>query len=127
MTILCHSVFAALIMSMTYGLEIQDEHNEHVIEATAWTRLFNEAIQPGRFWVDVMPLSKKTCNCLGIEYTNICNELVKHVPGWLPGAGFKTFAQEMKMHLANAIERPFNVAKRNFVILLIEDFLRSLH
>lgn len=45
-----YSIFAALIMSMTYGIEIQDERNEHVVAATTWTAAFNEAVQPGRFW-----------------------------------------------------------------------------
>lgn len=41
---------------MTYGVHIEDERNEHVVEATLWLEAFNEAIQPGRFWVDIMPI-----------------------------------------------------------------------
>lgn len=50
------SAFASLILSISYGLEIQDETNEHVVESEAWMEGFNKAIQPGRYWVDGMPL-----------------------------------------------------------------------
>ncbi|KAK7688917.1 hypothetical protein QCA50_007608 [Cerrena zonata] len=88
--------FAALILRMTYGVHIENERNEHVVEATLWLEAFNEAIQPGRFWVDIMPI-------------------LKYVPTWFPGAGFKKFALKARKHMYNALDRPLDFVKANLL------------
>ncbi|CAL1703243.1 unnamed protein product [Somion occarium] len=91
---LIHSrfVFAALIMNVTYGVHIEDEHNKHLVEAEAWQHGFNQAIQPGHFWVDYLPI-------------------LKYVPAWFPGASFKRKALRWRQHMYNARDGPFNEAK----------------
>ena len=51
-----NSVFAAMLLNVTYGITIENESNEYLIAAEAWQHGFNQAILPGRFWVDYFPL-----------------------------------------------------------------------
>lgn len=50
------SVFAAMLLNVTYGIIIEDESNEYLLAAEAWQHGFNQAILPGRFWVDYFPM-----------------------------------------------------------------------
>ena len=45
-------------MTTTYGVHIEDESNEHVVQAEEWQHGFNQGVQPGRFWVDYLPIRK---------------------------------------------------------------------
>ena len=45
-------------MDVIYGIKIKDADNKHVLEAEAWVEGFNQAIDPGRFWVDRFPIRK---------------------------------------------------------------------
>ncbi|CAL1703205.1 unnamed protein product [Somion occarium] len=92
-----HLVFAALLMNITYGVRIEDESNEHVVEAEAGQQGFNQAIQPGRFWVDYL-------------------HILKYVPAWIPGANFKRLASQWRQHMYHARDRPFDEAKASLML-----------
>ncbi|CAL1703236.1 unnamed protein product [Somion occarium] len=90
-------VFAALLMNVTYGMHIEDEHNEHLVEAEKWQHGFNQAIQPGRFWVDYLPI-------------------LKYIPAWMPRANFKRLALQWRQNMYHARDRPFDGAKADLII-----------
>ncbi|KAK7688867.1 hypothetical protein QCA50_007556 [Cerrena zonata] len=85
-------VFAAMLLNVTYGITIEDESNEHLIAAEAWQHGFNQAILPGRFWVDYFPI-------------------LKYIPEWFPGAAFKRSAAKWRENMYKARDHTFNVAK----------------
>jgi hypothetical protein len=45
----------------------------------------------------------------------ILPDVVKHVPAWMPGAGFKRKAREWRKLSRELIERPFAMVKRKMV------------
>jgi len=70
LTALLSSAFAATILSVAYGITIKDSDDPYISIAETALNGFAIAGTPGAFLVDYLPL-------------------LKHVPSWVPGAGFK--------------------------------------
>ncbi|KAK7688871.1 hypothetical protein QCA50_007561 [Cerrena zonata] len=87
-----HFLFSAILMDTIYGIPIADITNIHVAEAEKSVEGFNEAIEPGRFWVDFLPL-------------------LKYVPDWFPGANFQRLAADWRLHMFKARDGPFYETK----------------
>ncbi|KAJ2934714.1 hypothetical protein H1R20_g2365, partial [Candolleomyces eurysporus] len=75
---------AEVIMSIAYGIQLQEENDPYVKLAEAATQGAIIAGVPGRFLVDAIPL-------------------LKYVPAWFPGASFKRKAHEWS-EMAKAME-----------------------
>ncbi|KAF8199264.1 cytochrome P450 [Mycena galopus ATCC 62051] len=82
-----------LIMSITYGLEVLPKNDPYVELAEAAVEGLNTAMIPGRFLVDSFPL-------------------LKYVPPWFPGAGFRRKAREWRRLARGMVEKPFVEAKQ---------------
>ncbi|KAG6827710.1 hypothetical protein H0H87_003923, partial [Tephrocybe sp. NHM501043] len=84
----------ATIMAITYGIVVQPKDDPHIARAAqATTPLFLASI-PGTFLVDSLPI-------------------LKHVPEWMPFAGFKVKARLWRKLALDMINLPYNVAKQN--------------
>ncbi|KAF8897012.1 cytochrome P450 [Mucidula mucida] len=66
-----------IILRITYGIEVQDKTDPFVIQAEKGMHALAVAGCPGAFLVDTWPI-------------------LRFVPSWVPGAGFKTWAKEAK-------------------------------
>ncbi|KAJ7750432.1 cytochrome P450 [Mycena maculata] len=84
--------FAAEIMDVTYGLPVNDLDNEYVTIAETAASLVSQAAVPGAFVVDLFPI-------------------LKHVPSWFPGAGFKRKAKVWRALNDVMRTKPFIAAK----------------
>jgi len=82
------------IMSIAYGLEIQPENDPYVKMAEKGFQPLVAAAVPGAYLVDTL-------------------HFLKHVPEWVPGAGFQKKAREWKKWARKMVEVPFEAAKRN--------------
>jgi len=82
----------ALIMSITYGLDIQSADDPD-LKATVdgWDGL-RAAVMPGSFLVDAFPL-------------------LRYVPSWFPGGGFQTIAKRARKNMADSISGSMSRAK----------------
>ena len=107
-------VFAAILMDVIYGTKIEDANNKHVVEAEAWDEGFNQAVAPGRFWVDSLPMCKPGMLCSS-HYASVKQLIVKYVPEWFPGAGFQRLAAGWRRSMYNARDGPFDEAKNSYV------------
>lgn len=58
------------MLQVTYGLHVEDPHDEHVALAEAAVAILNIISVPGRYIVEVFPT-------------------LRFLPSWLPGAKFK--------------------------------------
>ncbi|KZV94880.1 cytochrome P450 [Exidia glandulosa HHB12029] len=76
------------IMGMVYGVRVEDTSHEYVTNAEAAIALFAKAIQPGRYFVDAIPI-------------------MRYLPEWLPFAKFKREAREARIVRARGAELPF--------------------
>ena len=78
-------------MSMTYGIEIKDTNDPFINLAEAAVKSGSEAAVPGAFLVDVIPI-------------------LKHVPEFVPGAGFQKQARIWRKLQEDFRERPYVAA-----------------
>ncbi|GJE86541.1 cytochrome P450 [Phanerochaete sordida] len=82
----------AIILTLSYGYEIQEECDPYVALVNAAMEQFATAMTPGAFLVDVFPL-------------------LRYVPAWFPGASFKAKARVWKDTLHTMADVPHKFVK----------------
>ncbi|KAJ6569258.1 cytochrome P450 [Mycena capillaripes] len=82
-----------LIMSAAYGISVLPSNDPYVDLARKAIHAFSVANVPGLYLVDTFPI-------------------LKHVPRWFPGAGFKRNAEKWKKLARAMVEVPFAETKR---------------
>ncbi|KAJ7101265.1 cytochrome P450 [Mycena belliarum] len=103
---------AEVIMSVAYGIEVKPKDDPYVLLAHKALRTFSAAGVPGKYLVDSLPW-------------------LKHLPAWLPGAGFKRQAREWRKLSQAMRDVPFAETKRQVELgtapsSLAADSLRAL-
>ncbi|KAJ7251305.1 cytochrome P450 [Mycena rebaudengoi] len=83
----------ALIMSIAYGIDTLPCNDPYMKTAEAVIDAVAQAAIPGRYLVDMIPI-------------------LKYVPAWFIGAGFKRQAREWKRLTDKMVQLPFQAAKR---------------
>ncbi|KAJ2918144.1 hypothetical protein MD484_g2268, partial [Candolleomyces efflorescens] len=86
-----HHAIGGILMNIAYGFDPKPKDDPYITVALEVTYAFQAAVLPGAFLVDQLPL-------------------LKYVPGWIPGAGFKRFAEYYREATYSAQYRPFNFA-----------------
>ncbi|KAF9458365.1 cytochrome P450 [Collybia nuda] len=84
--------FAAMIMDVTYGIKVSEANDPYVTTAEEALHGMSQAAVQGRFLVDVLPI-------------------LKYIPSWMPGAGFKRDAAEWKKLTLSMAQKPFKHVK----------------
>ncbi|KAF8874751.1 cytochrome P450 [Infundibulicybe gibba] len=87
-----HHTFAATIMKITYGINIEEENDPYVETAEDALDAMVKAGVPGAFLVDFIPI-------------------LKYVPAWMPGAGFKRKAAHWRNLSYEMVEKPWSFVK----------------
>ncbi|KAF9645498.1 CyP450 monooxygenase [Thelephora ganbajun] len=85
----------SLALSVAYGLNVGSESEEVYSTSEGAMNAFDIAMVPGTFLVDTLPI-------------------LKYVPEWFPGAGFKTFARIAKKNIDDSVNSPFKHVKESF-------------
>lgn len=102
---------SAIAYRVAYGYNIKDENDPMLVRADKAMRILEQILRPANFLVDVLPI-------------------LKYVPEWMPGAGFKRIAKEYKAHYEETRETPFHMVERDiaagtatpsFVATLLEE------
>ncbi|KZO94968.1 cytochrome P450 [Calocera viscosa TUFC12733] len=83
---------ASSIMRISYGYELEQEDDPLLRMANRAMESFNAACYPGRWIVDTLPF-------------------LKHVPEWVPGAGFQKTARVWRERAEHLFNDPFNLVK----------------
>ncbi|KAK0478627.1 cytochrome P450 [Armillaria luteobubalina] len=83
----------ANIMQISYGYEIQEKNDPFAGLANEAAHHFALSTTPGTFLVNIIPI-------------------LRHIPDWFPGAGFKRTAKEWRSTLQELMEQPYNYAKQ---------------
>lgn len=86
---------AHVIMKRVYGHTVSDNNDPYVRLVEEASQSTSEAAVPGAFLVDLFPS-------------------LKHVPEWMPGAGFKTKAKEWRKLSQAMINVPYDMVKEKF-------------
>jgi len=85
---------AAVILSVARGHNMKSMDDPYIVAAQEILTIFGQATKAGEFHVDNWPI-------------------LKHVPSWFPGAGFKRQAMEWKEQLMRLVNEPIETVKRN--------------
>ncbi|TFK25339.1 cytochrome P450 [Coprinopsis marcescibilis] len=91
MEILRH-LAAETVLKIAYGIEIQAKNDPYVRVAEAAVHTLLAAAVPGAYLVDAIPL-------------------LKYIPAWVPGAGFRTEAKEWRVLANKMVEDPYRAVK----------------
>jgi hypothetical protein len=84
------------ILSSTYGLNVHPKNDPFMESAEKANEALMNVPYPGAYLVDHLPI-------------------LKHVPGWLPGAKFKRDANEWRKLTLDSINKPFDALKADMV------------
>ncbi|KAJ7137669.1 cytochrome P450 [Mycena epipterygia] len=106
-----HQTASAIALRITYGYTVQGENDPIVSLVNSVMEEFSASVVPGAFLVDLIPI-------------------LKYVPSWMPGAGFRRKAKAWASHLNEMIDKPFKLvedqlaqgtAEDSFVSLLLQE------
>ena len=81
-------------MAFTCGLDVQPDNDPYIDTSEEAAHMVAQML--GSNFVDALPI-------------------LKHVPEWIPGAGFQTRAREAKAIAHRILENPFKIAKDHIV------------
>lgn len=84
------------MMKITYGITVKDKDDEYISCAEEALKGLGEAATPGRFLVDIFPI-------------------MKWIPSWIPGAGWKRKAEYWAIINTKIINEPFEWVKKQIV------------
>ncbi|KAI0760097.1 cytochrome P450 [Fomes fomentarius] len=82
------------ILSVTYGIDVESHDNSYFVMAETASRFSIEQIATGSRLVDILPI-------------------LKHLPDWFPGAGFKREAGEVRAVADRMLNEPFEMVCRH--------------
>ncbi|KAJ7187835.1 cytochrome P450 [Mycena filopes] len=80
------------IVESTYGITIDGPSDQFILLSQQTHETIQHAVVPGTFLVDIFPI-------------------LKYVPSWLPGAGFKRLAHLANSRRHNMVNAPFQISK----------------
>ena len=83
-------------IQLAYGIEVLPHDDPHVLLAEKALDGFANAASPGAFLVDIL-------------------HFLKHVPSFMPGAGFKKQALIWRQWMLDFVNSPFTVAMKEIV------------
>jgi hypothetical protein len=102
-----------LILSVTYGIEVLPVDDPYIALVEEAVQSASEATIPGKFLV-------VSCIPDGVTHIPILSTqdsipMLKYVPHWVPGAGFKRKANELRKLGQALLDVPFAEVKRQIV------------
>jgi len=88
-----HRLTASLMMESIYGHTVTSDDDEYLHYAEAALKGTTEVASPGAAIVDILPF-------------------IRHIPSWMPGAGFKREATKVKVSIEEAHVKPYEMVER---------------
>ena len=115
----CHRLPGAIILKISHGYTINPYGPDPFVELAdkAVGTVFAEAFQAGRWLVDVVPACTLHILSRAESMWPIHDllTLVRYLPEWLPGAGFKKQAREWGRIVSDFYDKPFAFVKHQMV------------
>ncbi|EKM54955.1 uncharacterized protein PHACADRAFT_194981 [Phanerochaete carnosa HHB-10118-sp] len=91
-----HLMAGGLIVSVAYAIDIKDKNDPYLTNAEHSLEAVRKTLIPGAYLVDILPF-------------------LKHVPEWVPGAGFQREAKEWRKSIMYVLHVPYNAVKQRMV------------
>lgn len=103
-----------MIVDLSYGREPKVGNSGYIDYAEYVHEIFGYAARSFAFLVDIIPLRELSHFLLSIN-VHMPLVSVKHVPEWLPGAGFQRQARKWRGELDIMAQVPFDMVKSDMV------------
>lgn len=87
-----HSAFSSIIMEVVYGIKVHEPNDKYFKMVGRMAEIAQTIAIPGNFLVEAFPL-------------------LRYLPSWFPGGGFKKWAKHAKQDLLYIVESLFEGAK----------------
>ena len=97
---------------MSHGYQVQDDHDRFVQNAENGLLIFGQSTTPGAYLVDVLPVRRSQLRGT-MANTERC--IVRYIPEWFPGAGFKSAARKWKEEVQEMVDQPHRWVKEQMV------------
>lgn len=110
------SAIAALVMGMTYGLDITSNEDRFLRAAIEALKSTLRVMVPGAFLVDIIPMRAFRTDYEKHRTTQLTIHTVRYVPKWFPGAGFQTFAKVARVKSDLAVDGPLKYVKESMKV-----------
>ncbi len=104
-------------MNVTYGIEVSDEDDRYITVAEKALDGMAKAAHPGAFLVDIFPI-RTFLHHIPRVHCLIPTSIVKHVPEFMPFAGFKRKAREWRKAVLEMRDAPYEAVKNALVRLV---------
>ena len=118
-----------MLLKVFYGIDTQPDNDPFVRDAKIAMHGFSSAVNAGEFLVNAIPICTHIF-LLGVYRGPVLinvNSLVKYVPEWFPGAGFRVKARKWRLSGYNMLNNTFeNVEIRMASHLAAIGFISAL-
>ena len=99
-------------MSITYGIDVKSDDDQFLSASVDAGLALVAAMVPGKFLADTVPVCAYLCT-RAVACKHLTNpSIVRYVPDWFPGAGFKALAKEVHDKSRIAAVGPFEYVKK---------------
>ena len=106
------SAVNATTLHFAYGYKVHDMDDPLVRLTELVNEQFARASIPGAFLVDIWPFCTSQTLALAERLFNLSFwSLVRHVPDWIPGAGWKRLGREWGANGQNLVNTPFELVR----------------
>ena len=105
-------------MEMTYGISIVNNENRFLRATAVAVEILSRVLVPGAFLVDSIPIRASHRVPKNLTWRCLDPALVKYVPEWFPGAGFKTTVREVQEVLDISVGGPLEHVKESMKVSL---------
>jgi len=98
-------------MSVTYGMDVKSIDDPFLKANIEASHAFSAVSVPGIFLADAIPI--RACICIQtVTFNQLTNPLiVRHIPDWFPGTGFKALAKEARDKFKASVDGPMQYVK----------------
>jgi len=84
------------MLSITYGIDIKSVGDRFLNASIEASHAIAAVIVPGKFLVDFIPICACVCTQKATHEHLTDPLIVRYVPDWFPGTGFKALAKEAR-------------------------------
>ena len=100
-------------MRIAYGYQVKEKNDPFLTAVEVAVEQFSLSTAPGGFMVNLVPSRAYLFDAI---YRNNSNSrIVRYIPAWFPGAGFKRTAALWAESLVNMVEQPYKYVKQQMV------------
>jgi len=106
-----HSTPGAIALSIAYGIDSKSADDRFLRASIEATDAVAAALVPGKWLVDVIPICACLCTQIVTHKRLRYPFVVRYIPDWFPGMGFKVFAKEVREKFKISVDGPFEYVK----------------